>query len=163
MIHYYYQWGAVHLLVLGSKDVEFNSKYDRMIQKSKKVSWFIVVNLVLWYGRFLEMSKTRDRFSKGKRTENEHVRFLGISRKNAYVLTCKIYPSHTFWVISWNLLYWLGLSVPRLTRESPTRIFVVFVDAGDANINGGVVVVVSFTPSVFVVDGFVVDVVVFTK
>ena len=53
--------------------------------------------------------------------------------------------------------------IPRLTRESPTRIFVVFVDAGDANINGGVVVVVSFTPSVFVVDGFVVGVVVFTK
>ena len=27
------------------------------------------------------MSKTRDRFSKGKRTENEHVRFLSISKK----------------------------------------------------------------------------------
>ena len=59
MIHYYYQWGTVHLLFLGSKDVEINSKYDCIVQKSKNVLWYIVVNLVLWYRWFLEMSQNR--------------------------------------------------------------------------------------------------------
>ena len=44
--------------------------------------------------------KARDRFENEKRTENEYVRFWGISGKIAYALTCKIPPSKAFWGIS---------------------------------------------------------------
>ena len=44
--------------------------------------------------------KARDHFLNEKRTENENVRFWGISGKIAYALTCKIPPSKTFWGIS---------------------------------------------------------------
>ena len=32
--------------------------------------------------------------------ENEYVLFWDISKTNAYAITCKIYPPHTFWGIS---------------------------------------------------------------
>ena len=44
--------------------------------------------------------KARDQFLNEKRTENEYVRFWGISGKIAYALTCKIPPSKAFWGIS---------------------------------------------------------------
>ena len=53
--------------------------------------------------------KARDRFENEKRTENEYVRFWGISGKNAFAITCKIYPPHTFWGIS---------RYPRRVKES---------------------------------------------
>ena len=82
--------------------------------------------VILKYGRYLEMpqnlilkmgkkghfrkneqkkvgisrKKARDRFKNVKRTENEYVRFWGISGKIAYALTCKILPSKAFWGIS---------------------------------------------------------------
>ena len=49
--------------------------------------------------------KTRDRFENEKRTENEYVRFWGISGKNTYALTWKIPPSNAFWGISRYLPY----------------------------------------------------------
>ena len=44
--------------------------------------------------------KARDRFENEKRTENEYVRFWGISGKICIALTWKIPPSHAFWGIS---------------------------------------------------------------
>ena len=46
--------------------------------------------------------KARDRFENDERTENEYVQFWGISITNAYDITWKIHPPHTFWGISSN-------------------------------------------------------------
>ena len=46
--------------------------------------------------------KARDRFENDERTENEYVQFWGISITNAYDITWKIHPPHTFWGISGN-------------------------------------------------------------
>ena len=64
------------------------------------------------------MSKTRDRFSKGKRTENEHVRFLGISRKNANVLMCIIHPSHAVRAFQKTSSDDIGHIIPNLTEKT---------------------------------------------
>ena len=60
--------------------------------------------------------KARDRFENEKRTENEYVRFWGISEKKSYALTSKIPPSNAFWGILRYLPYFTysGITITSL-------------------------------------------------